>query len=290
MTNVTKLVSSNRHPCFVPCCPAGGQSPDYCLQSDRSRSRDCCLPKRTPETCQVRNGSVPVTTPPPQPICVPPLLPICTPLPPPCMPVCNSAVEEQPCVPCNPPQMMVCYKIQTTNGNTCTRSKSRELRASVLHVGCECEKHNGLQDNCPRSECHGNPECLTKPEPTCGPSTFAGMKHLGKPYCTDKKTESNQYQCYPAFVRIPPCTPTNGSNRQKCNGNGGAQSNFCPPCMPLIAQVPCPPSITVETPDTPPAYCTAPYPMVCLPPAMCCPQTTQMQSACYSPPNCLCPC
>lgn len=57
------------------------------------------------------------------------------------------------------------------------QSKSRELRASVLYVNCDCEKRDGLQDDCQRMECHGSPECLTHP-PTCGPSAFASGKHL----------------------------------------------------------------------------------------------------------------
>lgn len=62
-------------------------------------------------------------------------------------------------------------------GTSVKQSKSRELRASVLYVNCDCEKRNGLQDDCQRMECHGSPECLTQP-PTCGPSAFASGKHL----------------------------------------------------------------------------------------------------------------
>lgn len=43
-----------------------------------------------------------------------------------------------------------------------------------------CEKRNGLQDDCPRTECHGKPECLTLPSPICGPSEFCDGKHLYK--------------------------------------------------------------------------------------------------------------
>lgn len=64
-------------------------------------------------------------------------------------------------------------------GTIVKQSKSRELRASVLYVNCDCEKRNGLQDDCQRMECHGSPECLTHP-PTCGPSAFASGKHLEK--------------------------------------------------------------------------------------------------------------
>lgn len=103
------------------------------------------------------------------------------------------------------------------------RSKSCELRASILYHGCECEKRNGLQDDCPRSECHGSPECLTLP-PTCGPSEFAGGKHLTKiadewlkkreeatkklkkdqegasGSKSDKKGRQTDYDCYPFDV------------------------------------------------------------------------------------------
>ncbi|KAJ8981666.1 hypothetical protein NQ317_017287 [Molorchus minor] len=67
------------------------------------------------------------------------------------------------------------------------QSKSRELRASILYRGCDCEQRNGLQDDCQRTGCHGSPECLTRP-PTCGPSEFCNGKHLGK------KTVSSGYQ------------------------------------------------------------------------------------------------
>lgn len=58
-------------------------------------------------------------------------------------------------------------------------SKSRELRAGILYAGCDCEKRNGLQDQCPRSQCQGSPQCLTIP-PTCPPSQFSNGKHLMK--------------------------------------------------------------------------------------------------------------
>ncbi|GJQ87347.1 hypothetical protein Trydic_g17393 [Trypoxylus dichotomus] len=100
-----------------------------------------------------------------------------------------------------PPNVMVCYKVgkvkssgakakkntKNTNDNNARmmplkQSKSRELRGSVMYVGCDCENRNGLQDDCQRTECHGSPECLTVPHPTCGPSQFSHGKHLGKSY------------------------------------------------------------------------------------------------------------
>ncbi|KAF7276956.1 hypothetical protein GWI33_009354, partial [Rhynchophorus ferrugineus] len=74
-----------------------------------------------------------------------------------------------------------------------------------------------LQDDCPRSECHGSPECLTDP-PTCGPSEFADCKHLGKKGYDPRRKDMEEYQCYPAYVRLPTCPPCGGGNG---GGNGG---------------------------------------------------------------------
>lgn len=52
------------------------------------------------------------------------------------------------------------------------RCKSRELKGSVLITQCECVKRNGLQLDCPRTECHGRPCCTTKPWPSCCPSKY----------------------------------------------------------------------------------------------------------------------
>lgn len=52
------------------------------------------------------------------------------------------------------------------------KCKSRELRAGVLYKTCECTKRNGLQHDCPRTECQGRPECLSKPKANCCPSKF----------------------------------------------------------------------------------------------------------------------
>lgn len=110
---------------------------------------------------------------------------------------------------------------QTEEVHRVKQSKSRELRAGVLYRGCDCEKTNGLQDRCPRTDCHGAPECLTKP-PICGPSEFCGGKHLMKKLELrkallrkrrnaiqsghDGSTQNvSHYQCYPAVVQSPVC-------------------------------------------------------------------------------------
>lgn len=111
------------------------------------------------------------------------------------------------------------------------QSKSRELRASIMYVGCDCEKRNGLQDDCQRTECHGSPECLTRPYPTCGPSEFCNGKHLGRPYPeigkntasgasygnTAQNTKADnaidsleyEYQCFPIDGLDVPCCEEN---------------------------------------------------------------------------------
>lgn len=141
--------------------------------------------------------------------------------------------DDQECQQQNPPDVMVCYKHEKIekkrNGRSnkrnevkrTKRAKSRELRASIYYMGCDCEKRNGLQDDCRRTGCHGSPECLTKPDPICGPSEFSGSKHLGKKFgigkpsygppfklpveepatSADETKVSVYYNCYPAAVK-----------------------------------------------------------------------------------------
>lgn len=99
------------------------------------------------------------------------------------------------------------------------QSISRELRASILYRGCDCEKTNGLQDDCQRTDCRGSPECLTKP-PTCGPSEFCNGKHLMKRLRKNETHKSKEnangssndghyqesslkYACFPAVIKSP---------------------------------------------------------------------------------------
>lgn len=90
-----------------------------------------------------------------------------------------------------------------------------------MYRGCDCERLNGLQDDCPRTDCHGSPACLTNP-PTCGPSEFCNGKHLaekiqknGKSKTNSQKGKSNdsnsknhnntsvKYECFPAMIKSP---------------------------------------------------------------------------------------
>ncbi|XP_057672435.1 uncharacterized protein LOC130903981 isoform X1 [Diorhabda carinulata] len=74
-------------------------------------------------------------------------------------------------------------------------SKSRELRSSILYVGCQCERRNGLQDECPRFECQGSPVCLL-PSPQCGPGTHAREKQLEKRISTTKIESLDIHNCF----------------------------------------------------------------------------------------------
>ncbi|GJQ67897.1 hypothetical protein Trydic_g16657 [Trypoxylus dichotomus] len=214
-------------PCAPPCMPC---CPPPCTPCCPPPCTPCCPPCSPPPSTPC---PVPIAQPAVIPL-VPPCLPICTPCPPPCVPVTNPCPEDQPCVPCNPPQMMVCYRMPRVV-NPIKRSKSRELRASILYTTCDCIKRNGLQDDCPRSECHGSPECLTLPEPVCGPAEAARTFTISK---FGKNKDLEQYQCYPAYVKMPggpsPCSPP-------CCPVG-----CCGPCVPLIAAPPCPPPISPE--------------------------------------------
>ncbi|KAI4470447.1 atp-dependent rna helicase dbp3 [Holotrichia oblita] len=251
-------------PCLPICSPCAPACPAPCPgPCPRPCSAPCCPPPCCPPACCPAPCCPPTCTSAPVPILpscitpvVPPCLPICTPCPPPCVPVTNPCPEEQPCVPCNPPQMMVCYRMP--KANSVKRSNSRELRASVLYTTCDCIKRNGLQDDCPRSECHGQPECLTLPEPTCGPAEAARTFTMSK---FGKNKNLEQYQCYPAYVKLPggpsPCAPP-------CCPPG-----CCGPCVPLLAAPPCPPPIC---PCPPPPLPIGNIIPICPPPcAPCCP-------------------
>ncbi|XP_023025851.1 uncharacterized protein [Leptinotarsa decemlineata] len=171
-----------------------------------------------------------------KPICVPCCIPICDlpRVPCPWQNDGNNVSKEQtkPASVPNPPEVMVCYKVcqrssrpeETSTSDKevhrVRQSKSRELRASILYTGCDCEKRDGLQDDCQRTGCHGSPECLTNP-PTCGPSEFCNAKHLGRKLLSSRKDKNGngkengsgssfkaKYKCFPAVVNDPvSCCP-----------------------------------------------------------------------------------
>ncbi|XP_012221162.2 uncharacterized protein [Linepithema humile] len=52
-----------------------------------------------------------------------------------------------------------------------------EMRAGILHTRCYCLHRNGLQDDCPLSQCQGRLECLIKPWPICPPAKFIRQRY-----------------------------------------------------------------------------------------------------------------
>lgn len=67
------------------------------------------------------------------------------------------------------------------NENQLKRTKSRELRGGVMYYSCHCIKRNGLQHDCRRTGCGGEPTCLTLPDPVCAPSQLARARGLADP-------------------------------------------------------------------------------------------------------------
>ncbi|XP_026470948.1 small proline-rich protein 2H-like [Ctenocephalides felis] len=143
------------------------------------------------------------------------------------MSCCPAATCKIICFPANDGGNGNSNTSNSSNGcNTVKRCKSRELRAGILYVGCDCPKRNGIQDDCRRAECQGSPPCLVKPEPICCPSQYADARHYA---CKYKSRPRNPvcpvYTCVPC---PPPCPPP-PSCPPPCPP--------CPPCPP-----PCPPN------------------------------------------------
>lgn len=65
--------------------------------------------------------------------------------------------------------------------NQLKRTKSRELRGGVMYYSCHCIKRNGLQHDCRRTGCGGEPACLHLPDPLCAPSQLARARGLADP-------------------------------------------------------------------------------------------------------------
>ncbi|XP_045498126.1 uncharacterized protein LOC123696108 isoform X1 [Colias croceus] len=106
------------------------------------------------------------------------------------------------CSPCGP---MVCYKYEdcgppkgrsnnadpqaeesgtekkNEKENQLKRTKSRELRGGIMYYSCHCIKRNGLQHDCRRTGCGGEPACLVLPDPLCAPSQLARARGLADP-------------------------------------------------------------------------------------------------------------
>ncbi|KAJ0182583.1 hypothetical protein K1T71_001952 [Dendrolimus kikuchii] len=65
--------------------------------------------------------------------------------------------------------------------NPLRRIKSRELRGGIMYYSCHCIKRNGLQHDCRRTGCGGEPPCLVLPDPLCAPSQLARARGLADP-------------------------------------------------------------------------------------------------------------
>lgn len=50
-----------------------------------------------------------------------------------------------------------------------------------MYYSCHCIKRNGLQHDCRRTGCQGEPACLTLPDPVCLPSQLARARGLADP-------------------------------------------------------------------------------------------------------------
>ncbi|CAK1601923.1 unnamed protein product [Parnassius mnemosyne] len=77
---------------------------------------------------------------------------------------------------------------KTENENNLKRIKSRELRGGIMYYSCHCIKRNGLQHDCRRTGCGGEPPCLVLPDPLCAPSQLARAHGLADPAPLAKHT------------------------------------------------------------------------------------------------------
>lgn len=318
---------------------------------------NCCMPQATPAMCPLKAPVIEIYDPSPKPAIplggpapVTPLdptvpvphvasptnpcggccIPIISPQPVPCIPLAQPCpVAEQPCVPCNPPQMMVAYRRGGCaasrgmggggggGGRSLGRCKSRELRCSQLMRGCICSKRNGLQDDCERYDCLTNP-CLYGPK-CCYSGNSAGGGGGGG-CCGDFLAE---YQCFPAYFRLPPGAPTPCSPRgccpvPTCPAVGCSPMGDCGPTSPLPPFIPmagqmdmgttppicpdcpgpcmpqcCPPVPTIALPPCPPITVPAPPPVIPTPVPI--PVATPVYPTCPPPmppvmPPCSMPC
>lgn len=58
-----------------------------------------------------------------------------------------------------------------------TRAVFPEMRGGVLYSRCYCVYRDGLQDNCPLTQCQGQPECLVKPWAVCPPGKYVRSRY-----------------------------------------------------------------------------------------------------------------
>ncbi|KAL1374217.1 hypothetical protein pipiens_018222 [Culex pipiens pipiens] len=225
-----------------------------------------CTPRTIVEPKEICTTMV--CSPKPQIVQIPPPPEYC------CVPQCTGFTKSPACSP--------------TGFRVPARScKSRELRGGVLIANCECLKRNGLQHDCPRSECQGKSCCLTRPEATCCPSTwarrfrFVTMGNKSNPVCPKRCRVTTTgsgcnpcgvdcFSCGPCGPCPAPCEPCG-----PCGPCGPVCDPSCPPvcdpcgcvpqgdCGPCGAPTPnCMPCYDACTPSVPPSCgdMCAPYP------------------------------
>lgn len=188
-------------PCFI--CPFGSAS-CYYMPCPPNCDHPCIpanpvprCPPPCPPPCVPSFPSCPALCPPPCPKpsepCPPPKCPKCCPKPSKpeisfvSYPVCPSPSCPPPRVSACPSNRIVCFSsCQPPKNNTSSSAsmielkpcKSFEFIGSKFIVGCDCRKHNGLQDSCKRTECRGTPLCRARQWACCRPSGYSGGKHL----------------------------------------------------------------------------------------------------------------
>ncbi|CAG4979115.1 unnamed protein product [Parnassius apollo] len=97
---------------------------------------------------------------------------------------------------CGPPKRKTSDETEKSEGgaqksekeNNLKRIKSRELRGGIMYYSCHCIKRNGLQHDCRRTGCGGEPPCLVLPDPLCAPSQLARAHGLADPAPLAKHT------------------------------------------------------------------------------------------------------
>ncbi|XP_041975808.1 uncharacterized protein LOC121730734 [Aricia agestis] len=74
---------------------------------------------------------------------------------------------------------------------TLKRIKSRELRGGIMYYSCTCIKRNGMQHDCRRTGCQGEPPCLVLPDPVCANSQLARLRGLAGPLSVRRETHKD---------------------------------------------------------------------------------------------------
>ncbi|KAL3270093.1 hypothetical protein HHI36_009151 [Cryptolaemus montrouzieri] len=216
----TRCVNTCSRQCIVPCW----SSKNCCKQCNCKPKCSCCKPKFCycqklcccqRQCCRFKHCKCCKIH------CFLPHVPCCQPRCKPCtLSCCKNQCTEPCCVKfkkcpggtlclgcrtiCLPRSFSDTILIKKKPCKTLRCSKSTELRGGVLYRGCDCDKKNGLQDQCLRYCCINNPRCKTVPA-SCHCSKFSCGKHLAKRY--GKKTDGRCYTCYICEPPTCNCTP-----------------------------------------------------------------------------------